>query len=179
MPLSEQNPSTYGDRIADAYDDLHGRLDPGPAVRRLIGLANVGRVLELGTGTGRIALPLANEGIEVHGIDASEAMVAKLRAKPGGDSIPVAFGDFADVDVEGTFALTYVVFNTFFALLTQQDQVQCFGNVAAHLEPGGRFVIEAFVPDLTRYDRGQRVGASRIDEAPSSNSRSTTWRRNV
>ncbi len=120
-----------------------------------------GPVLELGIGTGRIALPLVQRGIEVHGVDASEAMVAKLREKPGGDRIKVSMGNFADVGelVDGAFSLLLVVFNTFFGLLTQDDQVRCFQGVAQHLADGGVFLMQAFVPDLTRFDRGQRVEA--------------------
>ncbi len=99
----------------------------------------------------------------MHGIDASEAMVAKLRAKPGGDRVPVTIGDFADVGVDGRYALVFVAFNTFFALLTQEDQLRCFANVAAHLADGGVFVIEAFFPDLARFDRDQRVHVNRIE----------------
>ena len=120
-----------------------------------------GPVLQLGIGTGRIALPLVQRGIEVHGVDASEAMVAKLREKPGGDRIKVSMGNFADVGelVDGAFSLVLVVFNTFFGLLTQDDQVRCFQGVAQHLADGGVFLMQAFVPDLTRFDRGQRVEA--------------------
>ena len=152
--------STYGERIADLYDTMAFReLAPASdTVAFLTELAGPGPVLELGVGTGRIALPLAEEGVRVQGIDASPAMVARMRAKPGGDGIPVTIGDFADVGVEGAFSLVFVVFNTFFALVTQDDQVRCFANVAAHLDAGGAFVIEAFVPDLARFDRDQRVG---------------------
>ncbi len=169
-------PSTYGDRIADRYDEWFGcrrtRRTPWPSwPRRPVR----GPVLELAIGTGRLGLPLAERGLEVHGIDASEAMVAKLRAKPGGDRIPVTLGDFAEVGVEGSYRLIFVAFNTFFALPTQEDQVRCFANVARHLEPGGAFVIEAFVPDLSRFDRGQRVAARRSTRtASSSRSASTT-----
>ncbi len=156
-------PETYGDRIADVYDDLYTSLDTEGAVEALAALAGGGPVLELAVGTGRLALPLAERGLEVHGIDASEAMVAKLRAKPGGDRIPVTMGDFADVGVDGRYSLVFVAFNTFFGLLTQEDQVRCFANVAAHLAAGGSFVIEAFFPDLARFDRGQRVQATRLD----------------
>jgi SAM-dependent methyltransferase len=155
--------STYGDRIADVYDEWHAELDPAEAVALLAELAGAGPVLELAVGTGRIALPLAERGLEVHGIDASEAMVAKLREKPGGDRIPVTVGDFADVEVEGRFSLVFVAFNTFFGLLTQDDQVRCFENVASHLTDDGAFVIEAFVPDVTRFDRGQRVSVLNIE----------------
>jgi SAM-dependent methyltransferase len=137
-------------------------LDTDGAVAFLAELAGSGPVLELAIGTGRIALPLAERGIDVRGIDASEEMVARLRSKPGGASIPVASGDFVDVAVEGRYTLVYVVFNTLFALQTQEEQVRCFANVAAHLADEGVFVVEAFVPDLTRFDRDQRVEVNRV-----------------
>src|SRR5581483_9804184 len=142
--------ATYGERIADVYDEWYAEaafLETEAAVAKLAELAGEGPVLELAVGTGRVALPLAQRGLEVHGIDASEAMVAKLREKPGGDAIPVTIGDFADVAVDGRYALVYVVFNTLFALESQDEQVRCFRNVAARLEPGGAFVVEAFVPE--------------------------------
>jgi SAM-dependent methyltransferase len=152
------DPATYGDRIADAYDELptHPR-DADAAVTCLADLRGGGSALELGIGTGRLALPLARRGVPVSGIDASEAMVAKLRAKPGGDRIPVAIGDFADVDVDGEFALIFVAYSTFFALPDADAQRRCFDAVAAHLLPGGRFVIEAFVPDPSRFVRHQHL----------------------
>src|SRR5438874_24093 len=128
--MAESEASTYGDRWADVYDDWVSRQthisDGDEIADRLAELAGPGPALELAIGTGRVALPLAAHGVEVHGIDASEAMVAKLRAKPGGDAIPVVLGDMADVGVDGVYSLVYVVFNTFFALLTQEDQVRCF-----------------------------------------------------
>jgi SAM-dependent methyltransferase len=163
--MGEYQPSTYGDRIADLYDRLYaGRASHTElAVEFLAKLAAGGPVLELGIGTGRVALPLAARGVAVHGIDASEAMVAKLRAKPGGSAIPVTMGNFAEVQVDATFSLVFVVFNTFFGLLSQEEQVRCFGNVAAHLQPGGAFLIEAFVPDPARFDRGQRTQTVRVE----------------
>lgn len=158
--VMEYGPSTYGDRVADVYDRMplvRGR-ETERAVATLAELAGRGPVLELGIGTGRLALPLAARGLAVHGIDASEAMINKLRAKPGGDRVPVAIGDFADVAIDGRFSLIFVAFNTFFGLLSQEDQVRCFAGVAEHLTADGVFVLEAFVPDLTRFDRGQRVG---------------------
>jgi SAM-dependent methyltransferase len=137
-------------------------LDTEGAVDLLAELAGSGPVLELAIGTGRIALPLAERGIEVRGIDASEEMVARLRSKPGGDRITVSMGDFADVAVEGKFRLIYVVFNTLFGLQTQEAQIRCFENVAAHLADGGAFVVEAFVPDLSRFDRNQRIETERV-----------------
>jgi SAM-dependent methyltransferase len=159
--MSEYGPSTYGDLIADVYDSWYALpTDADQAVEFLASLAGSGPVLELGIGTGRIALPLAARGLAVHGIDASDAMIARLRSKTHGDHIPVTMGDFADVAVEGTFALIFVVFNTLFALLTQEDQVRCMRNAAARLSDDGVFVLEAFVPDLTRFDRGQRVNTT-------------------
>ena len=157
--------ATYGDRIADVYDDWYGDaafLETEQAVATLAQLAGAGPALELAIGTGRIAVPLAARGIEVHGIDASEAMVAKLREKPGGEQIPVTIGDFADVGVDGRYPLVYLVFNTLFALPSQDDQVRCFQNVAARLTDGGAFVIEAFVPEPEKYQG--LVNVSRIED---------------
>jgi len=120
----------------------------------LVGTAG-GRAHELGIGTGRVALPLAARGVHVEGIDASEEMVAQLRAKPGGEAIPVHMGDFTDVAVEGTFALIYIPFTTLFALPSQAEQLRCMHNARAHLEPGGAFVMDAFVPDMSRYRNNQ------------------------
>jgi SAM-dependent methyltransferase len=156
--MQDYGPSTYGDRIAEVYDDLHGaRLDPAAAVEFLAELAGDGRALELGIGTGRVALPLAARGVHVEGIDASEAMVARLRAKPGGADIPVTMGDFTDLPVEGTYRLIYIPFTTLFALPSQADQLRCMRAVAEHLDTDGRFVMEAFVPDLGRYRDNQAV----------------------
>jgi hypothetical protein len=133
---------TFDAANAEVYDDLVHRGDEEATVELLAGLAAGGPVLELAIGTGRIALPLAATGVRVHGIDFSPPMVAKLRGKPGGDAIDVTMGDFADVGVTGTYRLIYIVFNSFFNLLTQDDQIRCFQNVAAHLGDGGSFVIE-------------------------------------
>jgi SAM-dependent methyltransferase len=160
----EWRPESYGNRFADRYDELFAELDPADAVEKLAVLAGErGAVLELGVGTGRIAVPLAARGVEVHGIDASEAMVARLREKPGGSRVTVTIGDFADVPVEGRYAVVFVAFNAFFALTTQEDQVRCFENVAAHLADDGVFALEAFVPDVSRFDRRQRVGAITVE----------------
>ena len=145
------------------YDDLPTHPpDSDAAAAYLAEVAGSGPALELAIGTGRIALPLARRGVPVSGIDASEAMVAKLRAKPGGDRVPVTIGDFADVDVDGRFALAFIVYNTFFALLDQSSQQRCFRRVAQHLAPEGRFVIEAFVPDTSRFEGGQRVAVRHL-----------------
>ena len=151
----------FPERVAATYDDSsEGMFDPAfidTVAGVLAGLADGGRALELGIGTGRIALPLARRGVEVHGIDMSRAMVARLRAKPGGDAIGVTIGDFATTRVDGTFSLAYLVFNTIENLTTQDAQVACFRNAAAHLESGGRFVVEVEVPELRRLPPGQTV----------------------
>jgi SAM-dependent methyltransferase len=157
--------ATYGNRIASVYDTLIqiSQQQTQSAVEMLSALAKQGPVLELGIGTGRIALPLKERGIAVHGIDISTQMIDELRKKTGGDSIPVTLGNFAEVAVEGKFSLIYVVFNTFFSLLTQEDQVGCFANVAKHLLPNGLFVIEAFVPDPAQFLRNQNIVASKVE----------------
>lgn len=162
--MSDYEASTYGEGVADVYDEWYPGAEPAPIVERLAALAGEGPALELGVGTGRIAIPLAAGGVTVHGIDASPAMVAKMHAKPGGESIPVTIGDFAEFDLPDRYALVYLLFNTLFALLSQEDQVRCFQSVADHLAPGGRFLMECFVPDLERFDRGQRFGVAAIDE---------------
>lgn len=156
----------FGERVAAEYDESAAdRFEPSvvdAAVEVLAGLAGGGRALELGIGTGRIALPLAARGVPVHGIDLSRAMVARLRAKPGGDAIGVTIGDFATTRMDGTFSVTYLVFNTIMNLTTQEAQVDCFHNVAAHLEPGGCFVIEVMTPELRRLPAGQHVVPSHV-----------------
>jgi SAM-dependent methyltransferase len=151
----------FGESVAARYDqELGNWSEPElvePAVDLLAELAGGGAALELGIGTGRIALPLAARGVCVHGIDLSEAMVARLRAKPGGDAVAVTIGDFATTRVEGTFSLAYLVFNTIMNLTTQQAQVACFENVAAHLESGGCFVIEVMLPQLDRLSPGETI----------------------
>src|SRR4051794_1051441 len=127
---------SFDTAAAATYDDVP-RGDEVDAVAFLESRANGGPALELAIGTGRIALPLAARGVPVDGIDISAAMIDRLRSKPGGDHISVTVGDFADVAVSDTYPLVYVVFNTLFNLLTQDDQVRCFENVAAHLDPGG------------------------------------------
>ena len=143
-------PDYFAGRVAERYDETSGEMfDPavlGPAVEFLAGLAAEGPVLELGIGTGRVALPLAERGLHVAGIDLSADMVARLREKPGGDAIEVTIGDFSQTAVEGTFSLVYVVWNTINNLVTQDAQVACFENAAAHLTPGGCFVVEVGVP---------------------------------
>jgi SAM-dependent methyltransferase len=149
----------FGEEVAATYDDDGPMFSPevlDPTVDFLASHAGDGTALEFGIGTGRVALPLARRGIGVNGIDLSEAMVAKLRAKPGAELIATTLGDFATTRVTGTFSLVYLVFNTICNLTTQDEQVTCFQNAANHLGPGGRFVIEVFVPDLQRLPAGER-----------------------
>jgi SAM-dependent methyltransferase len=149
----------FNERVAARYDESSADMfDPpalDPVVDLLVELAGSGRALEFGIGTGRIALPLAARGVPVHGIELSEAMAVRLREKPGGDAIGVTIGDFATTSVEGPFSLAYLVFNTIMNLTTQAAQVRCFRNAAAHLEPGGCFVIEVGVPGLQRLPPGE------------------------
>ena len=149
----------FGEPVAARYDESSPEMfDPAvvdPVVDFLVDLAGDGAALELGIGTGRIALPLARRGVRVHGIDLSEAMVARLRAKPGAEEIGVTIGDFATTKVEGSFSVAYLVFNTINNLTTQDEQVACFQNVAAHLEPGGCFVVEVGTPQLQRLPPGE------------------------
>ena len=153
----------FGERVAVRYDESAADMfEPAvvdPIVDFLADLAGDGAALELGVGTGRIALPLAQRGIRVHGIDLSDAMVARLRAKPGAAQIGVTIGDFATTTVNGRFSVAYLVFNTIMNLTTQDGQVACFQNVAAHLEPGGCFVVEVGVPALQRLPPGDTVRA--------------------
>jgi SAM-dependent methyltransferase len=157
---------SFGEDVAEMYRDVQ-RGDELAAVAFLEQLAGRGPVLELAIGTGRIALPLAARGIRVDGVDISPAMIAQLRAKPGSEEISVTVGNFADVPVPGNYRLIFVVWNTLFNLLTQEDQVRCFENVANHLTDDGSFVVEAFVPAfLYRLRNDQYVDAKaiRVDE---------------
>jgi SAM-dependent methyltransferase len=159
----------FGEDVAARYDESAAGMETEPAVDFLAALAGDGSALELGIGTGRVALPLAARGVRVAGIDLSPTMVAKLREKPGGQEIPVAIGDFATTRVEGSFSLAYLVFNTIGNLTSQEGQVACFQNVAAHLEPGGCFVIETGVPSgepLRVFDLSDtHVGVDEYDAA--------------
>jgi SAM-dependent methyltransferase len=157
----------FGEEIAARYDDEVAGFEPAvldPTVDFLAELANGGAALELGIGTGRVAVPLAQRGVRVHGIDLSEEMVARLRAKPGAEQIGVTIGDFATTTVDRTFTLAYLVCNTIMNLTTQDAQVACFQNVAAHLEPGGCFVIEVGLPDLQRLPFGDTIHPFRFSE---------------
>jgi len=157
----------FGEQVAATYDGSTGVFAPGAVnatVDLLAELAGDGRALEFGIGTGRIALPLAGRGVPVYGIDLSRAMLARLRAKPGGEAIGVSIGDFATTQVDGTFALVYLVFNTIMNLTTQDAQVACFRNAAEHLEPGGCFVIELRVPELRSLPPGRDILPWHISE---------------
>ncbi len=158
---------SFGEDVAERFRGDVQRGDESAAVAFLEQLAGRGPVLELGIGAGRIALPLAARGLRVDGVDISPAMIAQLRAKPGGNALAVTVGNFADVPVPGTYRLIFVVWNTLFNLLTQEDQVRCFENVADHLLDDGAFVVEAFVPAfLYRLRNDQYVDAEaiRVDE---------------
>ena len=167
--MNDYTAATYGDKIAEVYDVMYPmRASVVPTVDALAKLAGEGPALELGIGTGRVALPLAARGIEVHGIDASEAIVDQMRAKLGGNDIPVTIGDFSEFSiVDGNqpkkFSLVYVVFNTLFQATSQEAQVQCFQSVAAHLTDEGIFLVEAFVPDPKRFTRNQNISAGRVE----------------
>jgi len=157
----------FDERIAATYDDDAEIFDPrviDPVVHFLADRVGPGRALEFGIGTGRIALPLARQGVSVHGIEMSKAMAARLHAKPGGAKIGVTIGDFATTAVEGRFSAVYLIFNTINNLTTQAAQVACFRNAAAHLEPGGRFVIEVGVPALQRLPPRESLVAFRLSE---------------
>ena len=170
---------SFDERVAERYDASSAEMfDPAvvdPVVDRLAQLARGGRALEFAIGTGRIAFPLAARGVPVCGIERSEAMAARLLAKPGADTIPVTIGDMATTRVDGSFSLVYLVFNAIMNLTAQAAQVACFRNAAAHLEPGGCFVIEVMVPQLQRlppgdtfqvFDLGERhVGIDGYDVA--------------
>ena len=151
----------FGEHVAERFDERYAhKATPAivdPIVDFVAALAGAGDALEFGVGTGRIALPLAQRGVPVHGIDLSEAMVARLRAKPGAEHVAVTVGDFATTTVEGTFSVIYLVANTIMNLTTQDEQVSCFINAAAHLEPNGCFVIEVLGTATTATSAGRDV----------------------
>lgn len=161
--MESYDETTYGKRIASVYDDLYSDYEES-AIDLLAQLAGTGRVLELGIGTGRVAIPLYHRGVNIMGIDASPRMIKKLQAKVGGEDISVVEGNFAEIDLDARFDLIYVVFNTFFALQTQEEQVRCFQSVAQHLTEGGVFLMEVFVPDLYRFDKDQTVRVIHLSE---------------
>lgn len=155
--------TTYGRIWAPYYDEIFSEVDDSMIDLLERHAGKPPRALELAIGTGRVALPLADRGVEVVGIDSSEEMVARLRSKAGGDDIPVVMGDFADVDVDGSFPMIYLAFNTIFALSSQERQLECFANVAERLEAGGRFIIDCFVPNVKRFDEyNTRIGVSSL-----------------
>lgn len=155
------DPAFFGDRWADDYGD---GPDPTLAVEFLAGLAGDGRTLELASGTGRVTLPLSARGVDVQGVEGSAAMVERMRERPGGAAIPVTLGDMADVPVPGPFGLVYLVFNTLFNLPNPERQLDCFRNVARVLEPESAFVLECFVPEPGKFNRGSRVEALEVTE---------------
>ncbi len=161
--MGQYEDKTYGAKWAPFYDSIYQDVEDS-TIDFLEGYAgSPPRALELAIGTGRVALPLVDRGVEMTGIDISEEMISKLREKPGGEAVKISTGDFADVTVEGSFLLVFLGFNTLFALLTQERQITCFQNVAAHLEPGGCFVLDCFVPDMKRWDdHNTRMAVSNI-----------------
>ena len=157
----------FDERIAATYDDDAEMFDPAvvdPVVSFLARLSGDGSALEFGIGTGRIALPLARRGVHVHGVDMSKAMIERLKLKQDGENVDVTIGDFSTTIVDGTFSLVYLVFNTIMNLTTQMSQVSCFRNAAAHLKPGGHFVIEVMVPQLQRLAKGETLVAYDLSE---------------
>jgi SAM-dependent methyltransferase len=169
MTPQAQGDGFFDETVAARYDELLAEMfDPevvDPAVDFLARLAGDGNALEFGVGTGRIALPLAQRGVPVQGIELSRAMVARLRAKPDAEQITVTIGDFATTRLDGHFSLVYLVFNTIMNLTTQEQQVACFENAAAHLQPGGCFVIEVGVPDLQRLPPGETFRPFHVSES--------------
>lgn len=163
------NNGIFDERVAaDSDKETAARFAPevlGPTVDTLAELAEGGPVLEFAIGTGRVALPLASKGVDVRGIDLSEPMVARLRAKPGGAKIPVTIGDMASTHLGCAFGLVYLVFNTISNLLTQEEQIACFANAAAHLRPAGLFLIEVAVPALRRLPPGERFVPSQVSDS--------------
>jgi hypothetical protein len=175
----------FDEEVAARFDELYGwQADPAivdPMVDFLVDVSGNGRALEFAIGTGRIGLPLARRGVPVHGIELSRAMAARLQAKPGADAVGVTIGDMATTRVPGTFRVVYLVANTIGNLTTQEAQVACFRNAAAHLESGGRFVIDMIVPDLQWLPPGERTrtfefsdGHVGVDEYDVANQRLTS-----
>jgi SAM-dependent methyltransferase len=156
--------AAYGRAAARDYDALHPGLDTAAAVRTLAELAAGQPVVEFGIGTGRLALPLAGHGLDVHGIEGSPEMAAELRRKPGGDKIPVTIGNFAEVLAGTGFGLAVLAINTIYALPSQDAQVDCFRNAARHLRAGGRFVVEAWIPDPGAFRNGRAMRPVQIGE---------------
>jgi SAM-dependent methyltransferase len=155
--------STYGDRWAEVYDEWFEHAEETQeAVQFLWSFVRGGTAFELGVGTGRIALPLADRGVSVRGIESSEQMIQRLRTKPGSDRVQVEMGDFAEIDTDSTYSLIYCVFSSLWCLPTQERQVLCFENVGKHLDTDGVFVVDTFIPDVTRYTENERTATTRI-----------------
>jgi SAM-dependent methyltransferase len=169
FPTMKDDDGYFDQHVAARYDESAADMfEPSvlnPVVDFLVDLAHSGRALELGIGTGRIALPLARRGVQVHGIELSRAMVARLRAKRGGDDIDITIGDFSTATVGGTFEVAYLVFNTIMNLTTQSAQTACFRNVASHLERDGCFVIEVGIPELQWLPPGERIRPFHVSES--------------
>mgnify|MGYP001811645341 FL=1 len=161
--MDDYTSATYGNKGADLYDDIYPSQPSAAQLDLLAELVQGGRALELGIGTGRLAIPLVARGVAVEGLDSSEAMVSKMHAKDVGSSIPVTISSFERFDLNKSFDLIFVAFNTIFSLLTQDAQVSCFESVTRHLSPSGVFLVEAFVPDLSRFDHSQRTSVSHIE----------------
>lgn len=165
MTPDRHDPAAYGAAIADDYDTIYEQaLDTEGAIAFLAAIAGEGPVLELGIGTGRLALPLAQAGLEVHGMDSSPQMLDKLRAKAGAERVRASLGDFAKDRVDAEFTLVVLAFNTIFAMPDQDGQVAVFENAARHLRSGGRFVVEAFVPDLARFRDGSAISLRHLGD---------------
>jgi len=161
--MKDYGPESFGELNAENYDAEH---DPGTtddSVALLAKLANGKKTLELAIGTGRVALPLAACGIDISGIEASPDMVTKMREKPGGKDIPVAIGDMACFELGDRFDFAFLIFNTLFNLTSQEAQISCFKSTAAHLNSGGAFLIETFVPDLSQYTGNQALRTRHVD----------------
>jgi SAM-dependent methyltransferase len=182
--LADHDAAAYGTFIADDYDAIYANaFDTQVAVDRLAQLADGGPVLELGIGTGRLALPLVERGLTVHGVDGSEQMLQLLRAKPGGDQIATTLGDFSQVRLDASqFSLVVLAVNTIFALADQEAQIRCFATAHHHLAPNGRFVVEAWIPDNLPAGESLRprklspgfIGLVVADHDPSTQTLSTT-----
>ena len=163
--MSDHDASAYGQGLSEDYDAFYSRLpETEQAIERLAALAEGGAVLELGIGTGRLALGLVEKGLRVAGIEGSQEMVDQLHAKPRGDEIPVVVGDFSEVTADGTFSVVALALNTIFALADRDAQLACFANAAAHLEPGGVFVVEAFVLRPEQLGEGWSVNPRQVDD---------------
>ncbi len=162
------NSGYFDNQVAARYDESLAEMFATdvviPTVDFLAALAGKGRALEFGIGTGRIAIPLSQRGVSVHGIDLSEAMVSHLYEKPGSKGIDVTIGDFSTLSVGGSFSIVYLIFNTIMNLTTQEAQVACFHNAAAHLVPGGCFIIEVMLPDLQRLPHGEIIRPFKISD---------------